>query len=188
VNNSVDRDRKGALMFYYLKKGWQSMTKAAKVFFILLVFVLTSSAISALTNNKETVDQADQVQQGQEINPEAYIKKNGFHKKVQDGDVTFYSVTERLSRDKLTIKAELITKLPKNEKIRDHCNFFGNNLQAAFAKKGPGIEVSLSNYAFIQSTGAGVCVYKYKQFDTVGTQIVYTNGNSKSVYSYIIIE
>lgn len=172
----------------YLMKGWRSMTTAAKIFFVLLLVILSSSAISELTNNKETENSANQVPPDQEINPEAYIKKNGYQKMNPSSEYTSYSVTERISRANLATKEALIRNLPKSEKVHSFCNFFANLSQTEMAKKGPGIEVSVSDYAFVKSSNASVCVYKYKQFNTVGTQIVYMNGNKDAIYSYIITE
>lgn len=126
---------------------------------------------------------------GDNIDPEMYIKKNGYQsKKVgDDGKTVFYSSTERANSSRIKALQTKIEKLPKHIEVQKACNFMRGGVKAQLIEQmGVALDVVVTNYGYDGSTIA--CVLKYMYQDQVGTQLMYSKQGSNGMYMVFVTD
>lgn len=117
------------------------------------------------------------------IDPESYIKKNGYQSKRvgDDGKTPFYNFTERTNVARVSKLERDIRALPKDEKIFRLCDLMRGGIKAKLIEStGKAIDVAVSNYGYKGATVA--CVLKYMSDSDVGTQLIYTKKSSNAMF------
>ena len=118
------------------------------------------------------------------IDPELYIKKNGYHSQRMgdDGKTPFYNFTERTNVSRVTSLERDVSSLPKDERVFKLCDFMRGTIKATLIQStGKAIDVAVSNYGYKGATTA--CVLKYMYDGEVGTQIMYLKTSRNTTYT-----
>lgn len=126
---------------------------------------------------------------GDVIDPEKFIKKNGYQteKMGDDKKTIFYSFTERAEKKRLTTLEAEIEKLPKHIDIQKICDFMRGGVKAKLIEKlGIAIDVAVTNYGYQGSTIA--CTLKYMHGSYVGTQLLYSKKGTSGMYMVFVTD
>lgn len=126
---------------------------------------------------------------GEIIDPEVIIQENGYHSLSlgDDGKTLFYSYTERVSPNLLSVLEHDITQLPKHIDVMRMCDFLRGGVKATLIEKNrAAIDVVLVNYGFSGSTI--VCSLKYMQNEKIGTQLIFSKKGYSGMYLVFMID
>lgn len=121
------------------------------------------------------------------IDPEIYIKKNGYQSQRMgdDGKTPFYNFTERTTISRVTTLEKDIAALPKHEEVAKYCEFIRGGTKAELIQStGKAIDVAVTNYGYKGATVA--CVLKYMYGNEVGTQLVYSKKAGNAMFMVFV--
>jgi hypothetical protein len=147
------------------------------------------AALAAQAAADAGVTQAPTAPESQVLDPENYIRTNGYHsvKTGDDGVTPFYTFTERATPDRIFMLSKQIEGLPKQAELLQVCDFMRGGVKAKLIEeRGIQLDVAVTNYGHSGSTIA--CNLKYMSGASVGTQLIFSKQAQDGVYMVFVTD
>lgn len=145
------------------------------------LFRLIGVAMSMLAFSSHTFAQV--------IDPEAQIRKNGYHtvNLGDDGVTRFYTFTERATASRISALEQSVAGLPKQTEVYKFCDQMRGSVKANLIReRGQPFDVVATNYGYSGSTIA--CVLKYMHENSVGTQLLFMKKAAGGMYMVFVTD